>query len=109
MGSLTIRTTPRRFGLKASYMPQQALSEFMASGEFYRHLRRVRRIYGERRKALIDKLAAEFSDYGSFRGHQAGMQIVLHLHRQFDDAEVSRKASELGVQVQPLTDGPLTA
>jgi GntR family transcriptional regulator/MocR family aminotransferase len=97
------RATLRRFGLKASYMPQQALSEFMASGEFYRHLRRVRRIYGERRKALVDRLATCFSDYGSFRDHQAGMQVVLHLHHKYDDAEVSRKAHELGVQVQPLS------
>ena len=97
------RATLKRFGLKASYMPQQALSEFMASGEFYRHLRRVRRIYGERRKALIDKLATDFSDYGSCRDHQAGMQVVLDLYQNYDDAEISRKASELGVQVQPLS------
>ncbi len=97
------RTTLRRFGLKASYMPQQALAEFMKSGEFYRHLRRVRRIYDDRRKYLLERLRHDFSDYGHFINHQAGMQVVFHLADGFEDTEISMRASEMGVAAQPLS------
>ncbi|OED49859.1 aspartate aminotransferase [Rhodobacteraceae bacterium (ex Bugula neritina AB1)] len=98
------RTTLMRFGIKASYLPQQALSEFMASGEFYRHLRRVRRIYAERRKYLIDRLTADFSDVGTFQDHQAGMQIVLHLNDRWTDTVIAQRAAEKSVEVQALSE-----
>ena len=97
------RTTMRRFGQKASYMPQQALADFMASGEFYRHLRRVRRTYDERRRFLLDQLATEFSAFGRFEDHQAGMQVVFHLAEGFDDRDLSARATALGINLQPLS------
>lgn len=97
------RSTMRRFGLRASYMPQQALAEFMTSGEFYRHLRRVRRIYHERRKFLLERLGRDFAEFGHFVDHQAGMQVVLHLNKGIADKEISVRASELGITAQPLS------
>ncbi|MFA3917118.1 PLP-dependent aminotransferase family protein [Ruegeria sp. 2012CJ15-1] len=97
------RKTMKLLGQKASYMPQQALAEFMASGEFYRHLRRVRRIYGERRKFLLGKLSQDFSAFGSFFDHQAGMQVVLHLTSAFSDIDICHRAFDKGVVVQPLS------
>ena len=97
------RTTMQSFGQRASYMPQQALAEFMTSGEFYRHIRRVRRIYGERRKFLMEWLANEYSDFGSFQDHQAGMQIVFHLKDCYSDVEISAKAIKSKLAVQPLS------
>lgn len=91
------------FGLRASYMPQQALAEFMNNHEFYRHLRRVRRIYGERRKFLLECLSRDFSQYGSFIDHQAGMQIVFNLHPEMNDKKVSAMAYNQGLAVQPLS------
>ena len=75
----------RRFGGKASVTPQAPLAEFMTSGEFYRHLRRVRRHYGRRRAFLLEALARDFSDIGWVKDHQAGMQIVLHLNSGLSD------------------------
>lgn len=92
-----------QFGQHASSMPQQPLAEFMRSGEFYRHLRRVRRTYGERRKFLLQRLRSEFADFGHVVDHQAGMQLVFHLSDRFDDAEICRRAGQRGVTVQPLS------
>lgn len=97
------RATMDGFGLRASYMPQQALAEFMNNGEFYRHLRRVRRIYGERRKFLLDRLSRDFAKYGSFTDHQAGMQIVFNLHPDWDDDVVSVQAANHGIATQSLS------
>ena len=96
--------TMNRTPSKASYMPQQALAEFMETGEFYRHLRRMRRIYGERRKFLLNRLISDFAEFGFVYDHQAGMQIVLHLNDEFDDMIISRRALKKGISVRPLSD-----
>ncbi|MES0881486.1 PLP-dependent aminotransferase family protein [Roseibium sp. SCP14] len=93
----------KQIGVKASYMPQPALAEFMKSGEFHRHLRRVRRTYGERRKFLLNRLERDFTDFGSFKDHQAGMQVVLHLNSRFEDFRISQHAADKGMSVQPLS------
>ena len=97
------RATLARTGVKASYMPQQALAEFIETGEFYRHLRRMRRIYGERRKFLLDRLTHDFAQFGSFDDRHAGMQVVFHLNKGISDKEVSQKAEALGLVIQPLS------
>ncbi len=93
----------KQFGTKASLMPQQALAEFISNGDFYRHLRRMRRVYGERRKFLLERLADDFNSFGSFQDHQAGMQIALHLRPDFPDLKVSKLARARGVLVRPLS------
>ena len=93
----------RRIGARASAMPQQALSEFIDSGEFYRHLRRMRRIYAERRKHLLSRLAAEFSAFGHAPDHGAGMQIVFHLKPGIRDTEICGRAEAAGLGLQPLS------
>ena len=75
----------------------------MNNDEFYRHLRRVRRIYGERRKVLLEKLSQEFALYGTFFDHQAGMQIVFNLNQKWVDADVAIEASRQGIAAQPLS------
>lgn len=97
------RATLHRFGLRAGSMPQQALAEFMASGEFYRHLRRVRRIYTERRRYLFDRLAHDFEPFGRAVDHQAGMQAVLHLRPGYRDTEIAAQAGDAGLTVEALS------
>ena len=97
-------TTLQKFGPKASSMPQLALARFMQSGEFYRHLRRVRRIYGERRKFLLNRLTKDFSEFGSFTDYQAGMQVVLNLEPNLKDTEIAEAASKAGLRILALSD-----
>ncbi len=97
------RTSLEHFGLRASYMPQQALAEFIRDGEFYRHLRRVRRTYAERRKYLLDQLTRDFADVGSVIDHQAGMQVAFHLRDGFDDTTLAARAQKLGLNVDALS------
>ena len=61
----------------------------------------MRRIYAERRKYLLDRLATDFGGYGSFKGHQAGMQIAFHLDHPYVDTEIARRANEHGLTAQP--------
>lgn len=98
------QATLQRFRPRASLLPQQGLANFMASGDFYRHLRRMRRSYGQRRAFLLDRLRADFADLGYFEDHQAGMQIVFYLRPAFDSQQIARQAAQQAVSVAPLVD-----
>ena len=74
-------------GAKASLMPQRALARFMLEGHFHKHIRRVRRVYGERRVALIDALGPQLAESIVNSAHKAGMHLALLL-----DAAVERDA-----------------
>ncbi len=95
--------TLSRFGVKAASTSQAALSSFLDSGEFYRHLRRCRRIYAERRQFLIDLLQQRLGDVISFEDHAAGMQLLARLAPGYDDQLIVKAASEQGVFISALS------
>ncbi|WP_421868335.1 PLP-dependent aminotransferase family protein [Motiliproteus sp.] len=95
--------TLSRFGSKASLMPQRPLAEFIDNGEFYRHLRRMRRIYNERRQYLIGRLSTEFNRYGTVLDHQAGMQLVFVLNPPFDDQQLAEQLQQQGMMLTALS------
>lgn len=95
--------TLSRFGSKASLIPQRPLAEFIDNGEFYRHLRRMRRIYNERRQYLIDRLSTEFSRYGAVLDHQAGMQLVFVLDSAFDDQRLAEQLQQQDMMLTALS------
>ncbi len=84
-------------------MPQAPLAEFMRTGEFYRHLRRVRRIYGQRRAVLTEALRSDFADVGRFVDHQAGMQIAFHLNKELQDLDIAQRARAQGLEIEALS------
>ena len=96
--------TIRLYGSKASIMPQQPLAYFMKSGEFYRHIRRVRRIYSERRQALIELLDTSLGNIVTFENHGAGMQIAIKLPPEHNDKQISKAALSKGIFCPPLSD-----
>lgn len=97
------RQALRQFGVKASIAPQRPLAAFMADGEFYRHLRRARRIYQERRKALVDGLRSQLGPAADFADHQAGMLLTLRLPEHVDDRAVVAAAGQKGLAPQALS------
>jgi GntR family transcriptional regulator/MocR family aminotransferase len=97
------RQTLSRFGVKAALPCQRALADFIDGGEFYRHIRRVRRIYADRRRLLLELVKQRLARYASFEDHQAGMQVALRLAPGLDDHAIALQAQAVGVQVAPLS------
>ncbi|MEX0303514.1 MAG: PLP-dependent aminotransferase family protein [Leisingera sp.] len=87
----------------AAITAQRPLAEFMASGQYDRHIRRARRLYAERYAAVADALAAWPATLGTFRRHNAGMQIAFHLAGGRSDATICRQAAAAGYGVRPLS------
>ncbi len=69
----------------APWLEQAGMAEFMGSGGFRRHLRRIRAIYMRRRDVLLEELALHFPGAETF-GHRAGMHLSWCLPDAAGDA-----------------------
>jgi GntR family transcriptional regulator/MocR family aminotransferase len=88
----------------APTLPQAALTDFLVEGHYVRHLRRMRRLYAERRNALVEALDRELGDAVEVLGAQAGMHLVAQLRSpRVSDREIAERAARLGVSALPLS------
>jgi GntR family transcriptional regulator/MocR family aminotransferase len=90
-------------GQFAPLLTQAALADFMNDGHFARHLRRMRRLYAERRLFFLDAVERELGEWLEFRRTEAGIQIVGIFREPCDDRAVARAALEQGINVSPLS------
>ncbi|MBE7419592.1 MAG: PLP-dependent aminotransferase family protein [Ideonella sp.] len=87
------------------WLVQTSMAEFIDSGEFVHHLRRLRRHYAARRDALARALA---HDLGTVRltGTHAGMHVLWQPGPDLPPiAEIERRARAQGVGVYDLRRG----
>ena len=80
---------------------QGTYAAFLTTGDLDRHLRRTRRVYRQRRDALIAALA-RWLPGATLSGVAAGLQLVLTLPRGLDEDTVAARARAAGVRVYPL-------
>jgi GntR family transcriptional regulator/MocR family aminotransferase len=90
-------------GQFAPLLTQAALADFMNEGHFTRHLRRMRRLYAERRQYFLDAAERHLGEWLQFHGTEAGIQLVGVFRRDCDDAAVAKAALEQGTNVSPLS------
>lgn len=83
-------------------LQQLALSDFITSGEFGRHLGRMRRLYRERRHVLNEALATHFPQE-QILGGSAGMHLTLKLPAGLDDMKIAKMARSKGIGVHALS------
>ncbi len=98
----------------APALDQLALAELIESGRFDTHLRHVRALYGRRRQALVEALAAHAPD-AVLSGLAAGCHAVVRLPAGCDEQAVIAACAERSVRVYgmaryrsiaPTTDRP---
>ncbi|WP_232376306.1 MocR-like pyridoxine biosynthesis transcription factor PdxR [Amycolatopsis aidingensis] len=92
----------RRHDLGCPPLPQVALARMLRSGGYDRHLRRTRRLYRERRDALLAALGARFPRWHPV-GIAAGLHVVLRLPAGTDDLATQRRLAEHGINVPALS------
>jgi GntR family transcriptional regulator / MocR family aminotransferase len=81
---------------------QATLARFIHEGHLARHIRKMRRIYEERRQLLLDCLQTELSDWLKVWPSFAGLHIAVASRRRFSAEAVTQSAEHLGVRVQSL-------
>jgi GntR family transcriptional regulator/MocR family aminotransferase len=83
---------------------QLALAEFLRSGQFALHLRRMRRLYRQRRDALVAALDRHLGSVAKVHGGSAGMHLALRFDDPaIDDVAVAAQALEHGIVVNALS------
>jgi len=89
--------------ISTSHLHQAVLADFLGEGHFARHLRRMRGIYAERRRALETALGRELAGVARVIGDHAGMHLVVTLPRGARDHDIAIQAARRGISVIPLS------
>jgi GntR family transcriptional regulator/MocR family aminotransferase len=82
---------------------QATFADFLERGDLDRHLRRTRRIYQQRRDALIDALGRSLPDARA-GGVSAGLQVLVALPEGWDAARVVAVGERAGIGVYQVPD-----
>ncbi|SAI40197.1 GntR family transcriptional regulator [Bordetella ansorpii] len=82
---------------------QLALADFIDSGQFARHLGRMRRLYRQRQQALRAALSAHLPVEHEVLGGHGGLHLTLRLPAGYPDQEIARAAQRLGMAPTPLS------
>ncbi|GAB2925237.1 PLP-dependent aminotransferase family protein [Micromonospora polyrhachis] len=77
-------------------LEQMAFAEFLASGGYDRHLRRARRVYRQRRDALVEAVRQHLPE-ARISGVAAGLHLVVELPDGIDDVAWGRAARAAGL------------
>ncbi len=83
----------------SSLIQQQVLADFINEGHLARHVRKMRSIYGDRRKLMIEVLKGLFEDDVTIYGDNAGINMLVRLKINVSDEELVARAKALGVGI----------
>jgi GntR family transcriptional regulator / MocR family aminotransferase len=93
----------------SSGLYQAVMADFIREGHFARHIGRMRKLYAQRRRALVEAIQQQLDGRLEVLGAEAGMQLTALLPRGVSDVAVARKAAKKGVSARPLSACYLTA
>lgn len=82
---------------------QAALAEFLQSGLFARHLRRLSKLHRARRDALLETLQAEFGDAVHIGEARAGLHVHVRFREHPATDEMLTRALNGGVSLFPVS------
>lgn len=101
---LAMRTLVAKASLRGRSAEQLCLAKFIREGHFLVHLRRMRRLYKQRRDALVPLLMRHLGDLAQIQGDSAGMHLsLLFLDQARDDILISQRALAMGIVVPALS------
>ncbi|MCH1625024.1 PLP-dependent aminotransferase family protein [Fredinandcohnia quinoae] len=86
-----------------SSLEQLILARFIEEGNLDKHIRKMRKVYQQRRKALVDGLLATFPEC-TILGQAAGMHLVVELKNIIFDSHCLQRIEDQGVRVYPVED-----
>jgi GntR family transcriptional regulator/MocR family aminotransferase len=87
----------------SSPIDQATLARFITEGFFLSHIRRMRKIYAERRDFFIKQFNELLGDRFTLQVPEAGLNIVAWLKREEDFQVIKRITSDIGVRPSALS------
>ena len=92
------------FDIFAPTLYQRSLAEFLETGHFARHLRRMRGAYLERRDALLRGLERHCDNLVEVHNSDAGLHVAVLLGEGLDDQDVVARLGRRGLAALPLSN-----
>lgn len=83
-------------------LAQDTLAAFIDEGHLARHVRKMRRVYGERRVSLQTALAAQCGNWLSLYPGECGLHLAARLDPKIKAARLVARLAEQGVGLQAL-------
>jgi len=87
----------------SSAIDQATLARFITEGYFLSHLKRMRKIYAERRAVFIKEFNELLGDRFTLQVPEGGLNMVAWLKREEDFATINRVTLRIGVKPSPLS------
>jgi GntR family transcriptional regulator / MocR family aminotransferase len=84
-------------------LEQRVVAAFMRSGQFARHIRRMRMLYAERRQGLAATLRAVFGNRMTVEMAPGGMHLLVRFQGADDDSLLSKRAEQVGLAATALS------
>ena len=82
---------------------QGALAEFIETGHYGRHVRRMRALYSKRQALLFTLVREHLPDVLELLPCEAGMQVAGWLAGNLDDRAVAAAGARAGLALAPLS------
>ena len=96
--------TPLQEMLRGGHRFEQlALADFIASGQFSRHLGRMRRLYRDRQHALREALTQHLGVPHRIEGGHCGLHLTVRLPSEYPDAAIAQAAQRYGIAPTALS------
>ena len=89
--------------LHSPVIEQAILAEFISEKHFARHIRRMRGMYEERQRTLVEEARKNLGGLLEVAPAKAGMHLIGWLPSGVSDGEVSRLAAEAGLNLAPVS------
>jgi len=86
-------------------LSQAAVAHFISDGHFGRHIRRVRRLYSDRRNRLIAELQRNLSDSLAILPSSTGLHLAATLKKPLRGDAVAAAALAAGIRLFPMPGG----
>jgi len=82
---------------------QATLARFLTEGYFLSHIKRMRKLYSDRRDFFIEQFNHLLGDYFVLQIPEAGLHFVAWLRRKTDLPLITRVCTEIGIRPTPLS------
>ena len=87
----------------SSAIDQATLARFINDGFFLSHIKRMRRLYADRREFYIKEFNTLLSDRYILQIPEAGLNFVAWLRSESDFERIVRVCTEIGIKPSPLS------
>src|SRR5260370_19396675 len=87
----------------SSAIDQATLARFINEGFFLSHIKRMRKLYAERREFFVKEFNKLLGDRSTLQIPEAGLNFVAWLRSETDFARVARVCADVGIKPSPLS------